>query len=475
MLNIPSSNTDATCCYKMPRIITEQLGKGGSSNRTSISNIDDVALALQRPPEYLMRFFSSTLGACLRWQFRGGKGWSIDGHHESATFQNLLDDFISKYVLCEACLVPDTDLLVEGCASLAKCRMCEHLRKLNDFLCEICDASLGRSSFFSKSDRALKKCSVCGHATELRNFHRGLGPYYFAQFLVFYPLVELACPPASPLVTVTLCEDTVVGTSILGDSLFHFPRVADLSESQGCLTSETVRALRARIADALCAHPRTLSLFQGSEKVANEDAPWGLFPLIVKVDVGWKSSFEVKEQRAKEEKQFKQVENEKQLRCPNMKSVIQAVKDISDMKNGDLEADALVYELRKHQDSHGVDDKALLYIALESLFPSGVLSAKAIPEHTALIDKVIDDIYLSGADVLWAFGAYLSQHEKARKPFPMVLKTLYDEDWASEDDLLKYYNDDGGIEHPGFHEAKRVAAPFIRWLQTASYSDEDSD
>ena len=51
-------------------------------------------------------------------------------------------------------------------------------------------------------------------------------------------------------------------------------------------------------------------------------------------------------------------------------------------------------------------------------------------------DKVISTPKMSTADVIWALDAYLDMHEGIAKGFPMLLKVVWEEDWAEEKELL---------------------------------------
>merc|ERR1719221_1869752 len=91
------------------------------------------------------------------------------------------------------------------------------------------------------------------------------------------------------------------------------------------------------------------------------------------------------------------------------------------------------------------------------------------------IDKCITNASMSGEDVLWSFNVYLAANPGAAKGFAMVLKVVYEEDWAEEKVILNYYDDDKNDEEPGFEEAKKKAAPFLKWLATVDDEDSDSD
>eukprot|EP00438_Fugacium_kawagutii_P026723 Skav228689 [mRNA] locus=scaffold2247:398083:399186:- [translate_table: standard] len=130
-------------------------------------------------------------------------------------------------------------------------------------------------------------------------------------------------------------------------------------------------------------------------------------------------------------------------------------------------------ELRMQQLSKVFDHKVRLYIAFEALCGEA-MDAKAMEGQKKLLDKVISSPKLAGADVLWALDAYLDLHD-IRKGFPMLLKVAYNQDWAEEKEILKYYNEDEGKGEPGFEAAKKTAAPFLKWLAEADDDDSDED
>merc|ERR1712232_403371 len=104
------------------------------------------------------------------------------------------------------------------------------------------------------------------------------------------------------------------------------------------------------------------------------------------------------------------------------------------------------------------------------------MDGKSVEKYKKHIERVIKNASMSGADVLWSFNAYVAAYPGALKPFPMALKVAYDEDWAEEKTILAYYDDDDNSKEPGFNDAKKALAPFLKWLQeTDESSDEDSD
>merc|ERR1712226_1647097 len=86
----------------------------------------DVARALNRPPQYITKWFGTELGSQSTYTNVVGTGERaiINGHHETHVFQELLDKFIHKYVLCEQCHLPEIDMAVKKGDITAKCRAC---------------------------------------------------------------------------------------------------------------------------------------------------------------------------------------------------------------------------------------------------------------------------------------------------------------------------------------------------------------
>merc|ERR1711972_748970 len=155
--------------------------------------------------------------------------------------------------------------------------------------------------------------------------------------------------------------------------------------------------------------------------------------------------------------------------------VIETMTQFVESKNGKVKAADFFEELRQHQLAKDFDHKVRLYVALAGLMPNGSMDAKAITDHSKAIEKPIKSVSMPGSDVLFAFGAYLAANSKSSRTFPMVLKAVYDEEWATDADILKYYDEEEGSGDPGFDEAKKVAAPFIKWLQTTEESDDDDE
>ena len=85
----------------------------------------DVAHDLARPPNYITKFFGFELGAQAKVVGDGPtQRHIVNGAHDKEKFQDLLDVFISKFVLCGECKNPETALIIKGQSVLKECKAC---------------------------------------------------------------------------------------------------------------------------------------------------------------------------------------------------------------------------------------------------------------------------------------------------------------------------------------------------------------
>lgn len=103
-VNIGKSNiSDPFYRYKMPAVVVTHEKK-----KTNCDNIQNVARALQRTPEEIMKFFSITLGC----SHTVGKKFTLTGIFSSTKLQDVLEDYISLFVMCDTCSLPETKYTV---------------------------------------------------------------------------------------------------------------------------------------------------------------------------------------------------------------------------------------------------------------------------------------------------------------------------------------------------------------------------
>ncbi|XP_063217878.1 eukaryotic translation initiation factor 5 [Bacillus rossius redtenbacheri] len=139
-VNVNRNVSDAFYRYKMPRLIAKVEGKGNGI-KTVIVNMVEVAKAIGRPATYPTKYFGCELGAQTQFDFKNDR-FIVNGSHDAAKLQDLLDGFIRKFVLCPGCDNPETDLLVSQKKGLISqgCKACgfhgplEFNHKLNTFI-----------------------------------------------------------------------------------------------------------------------------------------------------------------------------------------------------------------------------------------------------------------------------------------------------------------------------------------------------
>jgi len=133
MINIPSTCDDPAYRYKMPKLVSKKEGRGNGS-KTCIVNMGDVARALKRPPQYTTKWFGLELVAQSTYSNKEGTGERaiVNGHHDTDVFQASLDKFISKYVCCKNCKLPEIDLAVKKDMVVGRCCACGWMGDLDN-------------------------------------------------------------------------------------------------------------------------------------------------------------------------------------------------------------------------------------------------------------------------------------------------------------------------------------------------------
>ena len=125
-VNVNRGLSDQFYRYKMPKLLAKVEGKGNGI-KTVIVNMVEVAKALNRPPMYPTKYFGCILGAQVNYDAKNDR-YIVNGSHDAARLQDLLDGFIQKYVLCSSCSNPETVLAVNAKKALitSSCKACGH-------------------------------------------------------------------------------------------------------------------------------------------------------------------------------------------------------------------------------------------------------------------------------------------------------------------------------------------------------------
>lgn len=122
-INICRDNHDPFYRYKMPPIQAKVEGRGNGI-KTAVLNVADVARALNRPAPYLVKYFGFELGAQTSISVDKDR-YLVNGVHEPAKLQDVLDGFITKFVLCGSCKNPETEIVITKDNDLFRdCKAC---------------------------------------------------------------------------------------------------------------------------------------------------------------------------------------------------------------------------------------------------------------------------------------------------------------------------------------------------------------
>ncbi|AEO69215.1 1dfdaf27-9721-4ea9-a566-c6c6ff946c6d [Thermothielavioides terrestris] len=122
LINVRRDVSDPFYRYKMERLQTKIEGKGNGI-KTVVVNLSGVAQSLARPGSYLIKYFGFELGAQTNLDPPDDR-WIINGAHEASKLQELLDGFITKFVLCKKCKNPETDVHIKDGRILLDCKAC---------------------------------------------------------------------------------------------------------------------------------------------------------------------------------------------------------------------------------------------------------------------------------------------------------------------------------------------------------------
>lgn len=122
-INICRDNNDPFYRYKMPPLQAKVEGRGNGI-KTAVLNVADVARALNRPSPYLVKYFGFELGAQTSISVEKDR-YLVNGSHEPAKLQDVLDGFINKFVLCGSCKNPETEIVITKGEDLVRdCKAC---------------------------------------------------------------------------------------------------------------------------------------------------------------------------------------------------------------------------------------------------------------------------------------------------------------------------------------------------------------
>lgn len=101
---------------ELPRLHHIRIGM-----RTIISNFSEVANAMNRDPQHILKYLSGEMATAAASQ---GSRVVFQGKFSPDTFERLLQRYMETYVVCPVCKRPDTKVVKEKRLSFLVCEAC---------------------------------------------------------------------------------------------------------------------------------------------------------------------------------------------------------------------------------------------------------------------------------------------------------------------------------------------------------------
>lgn len=105
-----------TTRFEIPRAYSIIQG-----NRTIIQNFGEIADALNRDPQHLLKFLLRELGTA--GNLEGGRA-IMQGKFTHYLINERIDEYVKRFVMCHECNRPDTRIIREDRIFLLKCEAC---------------------------------------------------------------------------------------------------------------------------------------------------------------------------------------------------------------------------------------------------------------------------------------------------------------------------------------------------------------
>jgi translation initiation factor 2 subunit 2 len=106
---------------KRERLEIPRLNHGVIGMRTVIYNFKEIANALDRDPQHMLKFLSGEMATAATIQESRA---IFQGKFPSDTFGRLLQRYMESFVVCPICKRPDTKIVKERRLSFLVCKAC---------------------------------------------------------------------------------------------------------------------------------------------------------------------------------------------------------------------------------------------------------------------------------------------------------------------------------------------------------------
>lgn len=431
---------DAFYRYKMPRLVTKIEGRGNGI-KTNLVNMVEVAKALARAPAYTTKYFGCELGAQSKFDEKTGTA-IVNGAHDTGKLAGLLENFIKKYVQCYGCGNPETEIVITKSQLIKlQCAAC-------GFVSDV-DMRDKLTTFILKNPPDQKK----------KNDKKGMRRAEKERIKAGEALDEEVKKGKKEVRKKKTDENGngighVAKKKLNGsDEEEHSPTPSQSGDSEEAvedddvewLTDTSCTAAQQRIKEQLNAVTSEMVMLNST----SEDYRAGKKADDIMAEGERKLSARLSEKDASLDK-------------------VDLVKEFKKCLEGGVSAMQLAEHLHRVQTP--VSEQEAMNAYFESLFGGlrkGV--SKDIGSKKLFLSKVTEDEH-SQELLLGAVEAYFSSGPaEVCKEVSLVLKMLYDLDIVEEDAVLAWYGKTSGDA-----QVRKLAMPFVEWLQNAESEDESS-
>lgn len=439
-----SNRDDAFYRYKMPKLVTKVEGRGNGI-KTNLVNMVEVAKALARTPAYTTKFFGCELGAQSKFDEKTGTA-IVNGAHETAKLAGLLENFIKKYVQCYGCGNPETEIVITKSQLITlQCAACGFVSnvdmrdKLTTFILKnppdqkkrndkkgMRRAEKERLKAGETLDEELKKGKKETRKKKIQDEnghgHTGNG----------HALKKKPCGSDE--------EEYSPASSQSGD-------IEEVEDDVEWQTDTSATAAQQRIKEQLTAVTSEMVMLNSPK----EDR---------------ESARKINGVMAMERKIPTKKSEEKLVVKDSSLAREELVKDFKKCLEDGYNAMQLVAHLHNVQPQSTEQEAMTAYFeALFGVLRKGV--AKDIGKKKLFLSKAVEDEH-SQELLLGAVEAYFSSGPyEVCKEVSLVLKMLYDLDIVEEDAVLAWY-----VKGSGSGQVRKLAKPFVEWLQNAESEEE---
>jgi len=102
--------------FEVPRVRSSIIGA-----KTLINNFKDICDIISRDPPHLLKFLTRELATAGNYE--GGRGL-FQGRFPNETLDALVKRYVSEFVICPTCKLPDTKIVKEKRLFFLKCDAC---------------------------------------------------------------------------------------------------------------------------------------------------------------------------------------------------------------------------------------------------------------------------------------------------------------------------------------------------------------